>query len=236
MTRSRIIGTFLRDHAEAGASVLDVGCGTGEFILRFGSQADICVGIDLSKFALKTGSKKLKAASFLLADATAIPIREQIFDLVICSEVMEHLERDGEAVGEISRVLKDDGSAVFTAPCNPKYWTVEDAADGHLRRYRTADLVRILRSKGLRIEKLWTWGFPTAYLFRRYVSTRLFSASLHKPMTRGRARAVRLMAELLTYIFRFDDRFARLGLGIGIVTIAGKERTSRKDDRSTQTK
>lgn len=222
MARKRIIERLIAENTTNGIHVLDVGCGTGDIVRFLGSRADFYVGIDVSRRALEVASKKFRGASFLLAMANALPIKDERFDLAICTEVLEHLEGDAQAVNEISRVLRKQGLALFTVPQNPKYWTDEDAFDHHLRRYEAPDFVRMLHSQNLKIEKLLSWGFPLAFVFRKYISTKLFNAGLHESLPMRKERAVRTMAKVLAQLFRFDNLFNDLSLGLGIAAVARK--------------
>ena len=52
----------------------------------------------------------------LIASSTAIPIREKQFDLVLCTEVLEHVSEPGKALQEIRRVLKPSGHLFISVP------------------------------------------------------------------------------------------------------------------------
>jgi SAM-dependent methyltransferase len=49
-------------------------------------------------------------------DVTALPFQDEAFDLVVCSEVLEHVPNWGRAVSEIYRILKRRGEVVITTP------------------------------------------------------------------------------------------------------------------------
>jgi len=93
------------------------------------------------------------------ADITCLPYPDSCFDLVICSEVLEHIPDDKTAVREITRVLKPGKNLVVSVP---RYypesicWSLSDAyhhtSGGHIRIYRNRELVDMLESAGT---KLW---------------------------------------------------------------------------------
>jgi len=83
-------------------TILDVGCGNGSMLKKMGNKFNIC-GLDISKTALEF----IKEPA-ILADSSRIPLKQSSFDLVLCSEVLEHLpcEAFQSSVSEISRVTK----------------------------------------------------------------------------------------------------------------------------------
>ncbi len=90
-----------------------------------------------------------------VSDITCLPFEDASFDLVICSEVLEHIPDEKTAVREIIRVLKPGGTLVVSVP---RYfpericWALSDAyhqtANGHIRIYRKQQLVRLLEAQG----------------------------------------------------------------------------------------
>jgi SAM-dependent methyltransferase len=86
-------------------------------------------------------------------EITALPFRDQEFDLVGAFDVIEHVEDDRQVFTELSRVLKDGGVLVFAVPLHAGFWTEFDDYVGHARRYEPADLPALLAKHQLVIEK-----------------------------------------------------------------------------------
>ena len=100
---------------EPGMRVLDAGCGAGRHICEaFRRRGINVVGIDLKWEDLEKtrGLLCLMSAEcsgcWLVAqgDVTRLPFRDETFDAVICSEVLEHIPDNRRAVQELIRVLK----------------------------------------------------------------------------------------------------------------------------------
>lgn len=71
---------------------LDVGCGTGRYLKRL---QDLCVepvGIDFCRELIYIAQSKAERADFVVADALHLPLREQRFDLVLSTLVINHLQ------------------------------------------------------------------------------------------------------------------------------------------------
>jgi ubiquinone/menaquinone biosynthesis C-methylase UbiE len=92
--------------------VLDVGCGDGTLMSHLGGK---CVGVDVSTSALESARAKT-GAEVVMASASTLPFRDESFDLVICTEVLEHLDEMEAAIGQLASVAKRDGTVHFTVP------------------------------------------------------------------------------------------------------------------------
>ncbi len=113
--------------------VLDVGCGTGGVMQMLNELGAECEGVDVSEKALEYCRKKnLKVVQ---GDGIKLPYADNTFDLVISSDVLEHIEKDFEAVAEVKRVLKPGGVIIATVPAHQRLFSYHDIALHHVRRY-----------------------------------------------------------------------------------------------------
>lgn len=89
-------------------SILDAGCGEGftmEKLLKSGVGKKI-EGVEYSKDAIKIGKKLFPNLTFRQGSVYELPYKDASFDLVICTEVLEHLEEPTRSLKEILRVSK----------------------------------------------------------------------------------------------------------------------------------
>lgn len=133
--------------------VLDIGCGSGEMLEAMrGEGVEELFGIDRSILALN----HLKRKEFIyayLADATNLPFKDKVFDLVIILDVMEHLGDDFSALKEAHRVLKPGGMMIMTVPAFNHLWSIRDIMLDHKRRYGKRGLQEMLKECRFKIRK-----------------------------------------------------------------------------------
>lgn len=96
-----------------GQAILDVGCGTGlalrSAVTRFGLRG---VGVDIDPDQVSLARRAALAgasAQFRIADATALPLGDEAFDIVVCRHTLHHITRWRQAVAELHRTLKPGG-------------------------------------------------------------------------------------------------------------------------------
>jgi ubiquinone/menaquinone biosynthesis C-methylase UbiE len=93
-----------------GSKVLEVGCGTGNYILALDSLVGCeCWGIDPSQGMLTTAEGRSDDVGFHLGQAESLSFRPDYFDLVFSVDVIHHLERCGAYFHEARRVLTGGG-------------------------------------------------------------------------------------------------------------------------------
>ncbi len=104
------------------------------------------------------------------ADARALPFPDRCADLVLCCDVLEHIEDDQQAARELARVLRPGGTAFVSVPADPRLWSGHDVAVGHVRRYTRPAFESLLKASGFDVVRLWSWNVllrPVVALHRR---------------------------------------------------------------------
>jgi len=100
--------------------ILDVGCGDGTLLYLLKKSLKRCkfklYGIDSSKPALKVAKEKNPQVNFIKGKATDLKYRNNTFDLVISSDVIEHLNNGEKMIKELRRVCKKNGFVIVGTP------------------------------------------------------------------------------------------------------------------------
>ena len=106
-----------------GRRVLDAGCGAGygaELLNQAGAAS--VVGVDISEAALSLArSAVTDGVTCELGDVTALSQPDDSFDLVVCFEVIEHVEDPSRVLDELRRVLRPDGLLLLSSPNRARY-------------------------------------------------------------------------------------------------------------------
>lgn len=97
--------------------ILDIGCGVGYGLAFFANHNyKKLFGIDINKYSLKISKERCPKANVKYGDVMKIPFQSNKFNLVILTEVIEHLDNPQTALKEIRRVLGPKGILFLTTP------------------------------------------------------------------------------------------------------------------------
>lgn len=101
--------------------VLDIGCNTGILLIPLKNRGVDILGIDISKSDIKKAKdnlhqKKMSDKCVQVANAQKLPFGKNIFDIILLSDILEHVSRPELVVKEAIRVVKSDGLILATVP------------------------------------------------------------------------------------------------------------------------
>lgn len=111
------IPRMILEFIQSSKRILDLGCGEGGMIsaiLNKFPQKEI-IGVDISPRRIELLKKKFPKNKFLCEDINKTSIKSNEFDLIICTQVIEHVENDKKLIEEIYRILKRKGKLYITS-------------------------------------------------------------------------------------------------------------------------
>lgn len=100
-------------------TILDFGCGGGQFLQEIGGDVGQAVGVDLDEelIANATRTNRFANVRYLQADARrGLPFPDRSFDLIVALGVLEHVGQEQPFIREFFRLLRDDGRLVIDVP------------------------------------------------------------------------------------------------------------------------
>lgn len=204
------------------AAVVDVGTSTGTNLrLLRGMAFENIRGLDLSETAAAFCRQK-GLGEVRIGDICAMPFATDSIDLLLATDVVEHVDDDARAIAEIHRVLRPGGKALFTVPAFPSLWGLQDEVSHHRRRYRMSPFLDLVARAGLRVERSYHFNFLLflpIWLARKAMRFTGSQARSENDLTPGWINTV------LTAVFDIDTRLApmlRLPFGVSLLCVASK--------------
>jgi 2-polyprenyl-3-methyl-5-hydroxy-6-metoxy-1,4-benzoquinol methylase len=145
-----------------GDIVVDIGCYDG-FILSKLNMAGLAIGLDLNKNGLRIA--KQRGLHCILASGLQNPLRDEIADVALLLDVIEHVKRHRSLLYETNRILKRGGILILTTPIkNKKLMPFIDMKKvhrswGHVREgYSYEEIIKLLNDSNFRILELTTFS------------------------------------------------------------------------------
>ncbi len=223
--RAVIRALLSRTATPAGLSLLDAGCGTGHNLREFGVPGS-ARGVDASPEAIAFCRQRgvEGATEGRIED---LPFADGSFELILATDVLEHLSDDRAAMRELRRVAAPSGRLLATVPAYGWLWSQHDTAHHHHRRYTLRRLSGRLRAAGWR--PLASSYFNTLLLppiaAVRVLGRRHAEREPERPDLRLTPPALnRVLAQPMRWEAELIERGVSLpaGVSIGIVCAAGE--------------
>lgn len=111
----KIIHSLVTQNLFNPKTILEIGCSSGhlsQLLSETFPQAKV-TGVDVYKPAIIEAKKRHPHLTFKVADAHNLPFPDKSFDLVVCSETIEHVVDPGKVIHEMTRVLTPNGRALI---------------------------------------------------------------------------------------------------------------------------
>lgn len=170
--------------------ILDIGCYDGTISQLIKEKNNVVIGLDMSMNALNMAKKK--GIECVSANAENLPFKDASFDVIVASEIIEHIFDTGGFLDEINRILKLNGELILTTPnlalldnrlrlllgLQPHYCETElDGNAGHIRCFTKKSLKSLIEKHGFVVEKI-----RSDILFIPILNTLLRKITLNKKL------------------------------------------------------
>lgn len=142
--------------------LLDVGCGEGFLTQLLVQYTEHAVVFDISNTPVKHVRNTLLASNaridYLIADCQRMPFTDNVFDVAVACEIIEHILYPGELLMELHRVIRRGGVLIISTPNRKrlgrkltKFLRMRQNSDWHLREYTLSEITKELHRSGFRI-------------------------------------------------------------------------------------
>ena len=159
---AKALASEIASVAEPGGVILDLGCGVGDLMIELDARGYGVRGVDSSPESIATARRRLPRLghqSLLVGSLTQLPVSDEIADVAVLIEVVEHLlDRDlGPVLHEAFRVIKPGGRILVSTPnaerltdaevicprCGATFHRIQ-----HVRRWTAASITAVLIDAG----------------------------------------------------------------------------------------
>ena len=180
-------------NVKPGCRVLDLGSGSGWVARKLGPKKVQIVSVDLARKNLARIKEGLVqgSADFVLADAYHLPFRNGSFDLIVASEILEHLDSAVEALHEVRRILLPGGKIIASTPYKEKiryylciHCNKKTPANAHLHSFDELSLSSLFQSQNFRQIRFYKLGNKLLLYSRLYYLLRFLPFGVWKALDR----------------------------------------------------
>ena len=180
--------------------LLEVGCGEGGNLYWLSGRSRGAVGLDYSFEKVAFASQRVPRAAFLCGDATRLPLRSESRDVILCRDVLHHVQDKHRVVAEMMRVARRGGRVVIIEPNGRNPVIAMQAllvrAERNALKSTEMSLRALLRDFPLeRVGLVWDDPFPLGRALFHY---RWGLPALSRGMGKWLAAAERVLSRLTT--------------------------------------
>lgn len=202
-----------------GKNVLEVGSGIGNVSKFLIDPKRQLVLTDIKKDYLEhlqrrfIGNPKVK---IILHDIVSSPLPKILslkIDTVVCINVLEHIKDDDQALKNIYKILGKKGCLILIVPALKILYGSLDKELDHFRRYEKKELIKKLRSKGFKIEKIYYHNFISSLGW--FINSHIFKQKIMGAFQVG------LLDKFIPLLAKIEERL-KVPFGLSLIAIAKK--------------
>lgn len=192
-----------------------------QYSLKYISGKTIDLGAGSAKYRNIIKQKSIEYTTFdvvpgpnvdVVGDVLDLPFKDESFDTVISTQLLEHVEKPWVVVKQIHRILKKDGTCICTAP-----FLIPYHADPHdYFRFTKEGLESLFRNEGFNIIECDSYG-PMFNVISEFIRFSFFNP--YKKQRRGTWKITHFLAKIV----KFLDRFSKNRIIYGNVYIIARK-------------
>jgi len=201
----------LADSLSEEKKLLDIGCGTGDFINYLNKKKWNTLGLEPDDetrgYAVKTKNVNVQSIEFISE------IEDNSFPVVSMWHVLEHVYQLDQQIQEISRILKEQGKLIVAVPNSNSYdakkyksfWAAYDLPR-HLYHFRKEDIKRLFEKHGFELVKILPMKFDSYYISmisEKYKGGKILNGFINGIISNKKAKKNNHSS--LTYILRLKN-------------------------------
>lgn len=158
--RRRLLKSLLsRNEIQKNCPLVDIGCGVGSNLSLLLSLGFMAVGMDSEIYSLSLAKRRFPEIPLINADLLKLPLKTNSVELIMATDILEHLQDDILGIKEIYRVLRQEGKVVLTVPAFQFLWGIQDDVGKHQRRYSKKQLKEKMEREGFKILRFSYFNF-----------------------------------------------------------------------------
>lgn len=211
---------------DKNSKILEIGCSGGPLI-KFLKQNGFnnIYGIDKSKKAIEL-CKSNGLKNIFLMDGLKTRFNNEEFDIIIASDILEHIKEDNLALLEWNRILKKGGRLILFVPAFNFLWSEHDEVNKHYKRYSKSMLITLFKKSNFRIEKISYWNF---ILFFPASLFRIFQHIFLKNKIQKKDQLYKLnniINKSLIFLLKLENLFLKklnFPIGVSVFALVTKE-------------
>jgi SAM-dependent methyltransferase len=212
--------------------VLEVGCGVGTFTKLIVKTPGLSrlLSIDVAAAAVTLCRASIQSPKLELRHSDVRDVRET-FDLVVCMNVLEHIEDDLGTLRHLIRMIRPGGTLFLLVPAHQFLYNVFDVESGHFRRYNRRGMRRLIRQasdgEALQLRQFYFNAIGALGYFGVY-------KLLGRPPRAGGTEIGRFDTYVVPIQRRLEPRILPFGISLISVLARNVENAGEKRGRKTQ--
>jgi len=225
--RALVKEMVLRAQPNREAAILEIGC-SGGLLLEDLQECDYTklTGIDISEDAVKL-CRERKLGDMRVMDAQRPEFPPGSFDVIIASDILEHLSDAPLSLRAWHKLLRPEGVLIIFVPAFMFLWSDHDVVNQHFHRYQAGEMVELLKSSGFDVRQKGYWNFtlfPPVMIVR--LAKRLLFLKRGVSPSGDLKELPRWLNSLLTSLLFLENRLITSGInfpwGVSVIALAKK--------------